>query len=134
MVSAEEHRKTIRELEEDLNEKLRAGILAERQKIVGFAASEASTNAFALLMHKLHLISEGAAVNHRWFASAGQANQRFPFAFPQREELLAKLVRQEQLRDRLCYGRAKSAKEAEEAVQTFFEIKVIVERAIGEEL
>ncbi len=134
MTAIEEHKRIVKELEEDIKEKLRAGILAERQRIIGFATSEAATNVFAIFLHKLRLISEGSAVNHRWFASIEQARRHFPFTFPSKSVILIKLVRQEQLRDRLCYGRSKSAKEAEEAVHTFFEIKNLIEKEIGEEI
>jgi len=134
MTTIEEHKKTVKELEEDIKEKVRTGILEQRQKIIGFATSEAATNLFALFLHKKKLVSEGTAINHRWFASLKRATEKFPFEFPKKHELVQKLVRQEQLRERLCYGRAKTKKDAEEAVKNFFEIKEIVQDEIGEEI
>ncbi len=134
MASIEEHKKTIKELEEDIEEKIRMGIVAERQKIIGFAASEASVNCFAILLHKKNLISAGFNVNHKWFASAERAKEKFYGDFQHKSKILELLVREEQLRDRLCYGRSKSAEEAEEAVKIFFELKKIIEKEVGEEL
>lgn len=55
MTSIEEHREAVKELVDDINEKIRVGLLVKRQKLVGFAASEASTNLFELksLIEKL---------------------------------------------------------------------------------
>lgn len=69
MTTIKEHKKIIRELENDLNEKIRRNLLAKRQKIVGFATSEGSTNLFALLLHEKKLIPPGTNINHRYFAS-----------------------------------------------------------------
>ena len=69
MTSLEEHKKIVRELFEDINEKIRAELLLDRQKIVGFAASEASCNLFAIFLHKNNLITPGFNVNHRFFSS-----------------------------------------------------------------
>ena len=134
MASIEEHKKTIKELEDDLEEKIKLDLIGERQKIVGFAASEAAVNCFALLLHKKNVISPGFNVNHKWFASAERAKEKFPSDFPHKNKLIEILVRVEQLRDRLCYGRSKSAEEAEEEVKLFFELKRIVEKELGEEL
>lgn len=134
MTSIEEHRKIVKELEDDILEKIRMNIVPERQKIIGFAASEASTNCFAILLHKRNLISVGFNVNHRWFASIERAKDKFPFDFPHKDRLLELLVKQEYFRDRLCYGRNKSVAEAEETIKVFFEIKRIVEKEIGEEI
>ena len=57
MASVEEHKKTIKELKEDIEEKIKMRLVSERQKIIGFAASEASVNCFAVLLHKKNLIS-----------------------------------------------------------------------------
>ncbi len=134
MTSMEEHKKAVKELEDDMEEKIRLNLLKDRQKIIGFAASEASVNCFALLLHKLNLISAGFNVNHKWFASLERAKERFHFGFPRKSKILELLVREEQFRDRLCYGKSKSSDEAEGAIKTFFELKNIIKEETGEEL
>ena len=134
MASVEEHKKTIKELKEDIEEKIKMRLVSERQKIIGFAASEASVNCFAVLLHKKNLISAGFNVNHKWFASAERAKEKFPQDFPQKNKIIELLVKEEQLRDRLCYGRSKSAEEAESAVEIFFRLKKIIENETGENL
>ena len=134
MTSVEEHKKTLKELEADILEKMRLRIVPERQRIIGFAASEAATNCFAILLHKKGLISAGFNVNHKWFASVERAKSAFSFDFPRKKELMELLVKEEALRDRLCYGRSKSPSEAEEAIKIFFEIKKIVIEETGEKI
>lgn len=69
MTTIEEHKKIVKEFLDDINEKIRANLLVERQKIIGFTASETATNLFALLLHKKNLVEAGFNVNHRYFAS-----------------------------------------------------------------
>lgn len=134
MTSIEEHKKAVKELEDDIEEKIRLHLITDRQKIIGFAASEASANCFAILLHIRNLISAGFNVNHKWFASIERAKEKFPFDFPHKNKILELLVREEQFRDRLCYGKSKSPNEAEEAVKTFFELKKIIEGETGEKI
>lgn len=127
MTTEEEHKSIQDELEEDINEKINRGILGKRQKLVGFAASEASANLFARLLHKLGLISPGFNVNHRFFASLEQAKTRFGFDFPKKEEILRLLVNQENYRDKLCYGKSKDESTVMAAVKNYFALKDLIE-------
>ncbi|MBI2564777.1 hypothetical protein HYV79_02200 [Candidatus Woesearchaeota archaeon] len=134
MPSIEEHTVAVRELVDDINEKIRAGLLVKRQKLVGFAASEASTNLFALLLHKKDLISTGFNVNHKFFASMKRARENFPKPFENKEKILELLVNQELFRDKLCYGKAKNNSLVNDAVKNFFELKQMIETLLCEEI
>src|SRR3989338_10451963 len=101
MTTITEHTTAANELLEDINEKIRAGLLVKRQKLVGFAASEASTNLFAIFLHKKELISSGFNVNHRFFGSLKRANEIFKEQFENKELILNLLVNQESFRDKL---------------------------------
>src|SRR3989344_8146607 len=127
MPSIEEHEKTIKELIEDIEEKIRLNLVAKRQKIIGFAVSEASTNLFALFLHKNNLIEPGFNINHSFFAFEKKAENIFSYDFKNKSETIGNLVRIEQLRNRLCYGREKEAKEADEAISLLFKLKKILE-------
>ena len=120
MPSIEEHQKIVKELIDDIEEKIRLGLVFQRQKIIGFAVSEAATNLFALFLHKHALISPGFHINHSFFASTKRAEDTFPFSFDHKEDILKKLIRIEELRNRLCYGRDKEAKEVEEGIELLF--------------
>lgn len=134
MTSIAEHKKNIKELLEDINEKLRGDLIVERQKLIGFSASEISCDLFALLLHKKNLISPGFNVNHRFFVSERTARDKFNFNFPLKERLIPFLVKQEHYRTLLCYGREKERKLVEEAIENVNKIKETVEKITSEEL
>lgn len=134
MTSEEEHKKSIKDLLEDINEKVRSNLIVERQKLIGFSASEISCDLLALLLHKKNLISPGFNVNHRFFVSEKTARERFNFDFPQKEKLIPLLVKQEEFRTFLCYGREKGREIVEKAIENMSKIKEIVEKITGEDL
>lgn len=134
MTSVEEHKKSIQELVKDIHEKIRGNLLVERQKLIGFSASEASCDLLALLLHKKNIISPGFNVNHRFFRSEKSAHERLDFDFPEKEKFLKLLVRQEYFREQLCYGRAKEKSTVEEAIRNMFFLKELVENILKEEI
>lgn len=73
------HKENARNLIEDIEEKLRLDVAIKRQKLVGFACSEASCELLSILLHKKNLISPGFNVNHRFFASEKIVKRRFDF-------------------------------------------------------
>lgn len=133
MTTIEEHKKIIREFLDDINEKIKANLLTERQKIVGFSASEAATNLFALLLHYKRFIEPSYSVNHRFFASKKIAGKIFNFDFANKEKLIELLIKQEEFRNKLCYGRDKNAEIVSGAIKNLFEIKKLVDAELGEE-
>jgi len=133
MTTIEEHKKILEELEEDINEKIRAKLLSRRQKIIGFTTSEASTNLFALFLHIKNLIPPGLNINHRFFVSSKRAEDKFKFNFPRKEEILSFMVKQEEFRTKLCYGKDKEAKLVEESIKNFFKLKSLIEKEIKKE-
>ena len=134
MTSIEEHINIIKELEEDINEKIRSKIMLRRQKIIGFSTSEGSNNCLALFLHKKNLIPPGFNVNHLWFTSERRAREKFPFDFPKKRKIFELLLKQENLRQKLCYGKSKDLEFVEDAIKTFFQIKAIIEAELGEEI
>jgi hypothetical protein len=68
MTTYENHKNIVKNLIEDIDEKIRSQNIIERQKIIGFAVSEASVNLIAILLRKNDLISSGFMINHRYFA------------------------------------------------------------------
>ncbi|MEK6933930.1 MAG: hypothetical protein AABW75_03580 [Nanoarchaeota archaeon] len=127
MPSIEEHEKTVKEFIEDIEEKIRLNLVAKRQKILGFAISEAATNLFAIFLHKNNLIEPGFNINHSFFVSQKRAESTFFYEFPKKKEILDILVRIEELRNRLCYEGEKEAKEVNEAISLMFKLKSILE-------
>jgi len=93
MTTIEEHKKIVNECIDDINEKIKAGLLVDRQKIVGFAASEAASNLFAIFLHHKSLVEPGFNVNHRYFSSEKIAKNKFNFEFPEKEEIISLLIK-----------------------------------------
>lgn len=134
MTTIDNHKAILRELLEDIDEKIRKDIILERQKILGFALSEASAHMLAVLLLKNKLVSSGFTINHRYFCSEQRARERLKMDFPGKDEIIPLLVKQEQARDRLCYGRDKNRKEVEEAIANISRLKTIIEDKLGEPL
>lgn len=132
MTTIDEHKKILKEFLDDINEKIRANLLIDRQKIVGFVASEAAVNLFALLLHQKNIVEQGFNVNHRYFASERIAEKRFDFDIPKKDKLLKLLVDQEDYRNKLCYGGDKKAETVNSAVKNLFEIKKIIDSVLEE--
>lgn len=133
MTTIEEHRKIVRELLDDINEKIRANLIVERQKIIGFSASEAAVNMFAILLHKKHIVEPSFNINHRFFASERIAENQFKFDIDQKTVLLKLLVNQENYRNKLCYGKEKKANIVSSAIKNLFELKQAIDSIMGEQ-
>ncbi len=134
MTSPEDHKKAFQQFLEDINEKVRMDLLVNRQKIIGFAASEAATNMLEYFIHKKELVTTGFRANHRYFSSLRKAEEYIHFDFPQKKELLELMIEQERFRDILCYGKEKTKERVEEALLNLQKIKGIIAKELGEEL
>jgi len=134
MTSVEEHEKNIDQFIKDMNEKIRAGLLVERQKIIGFVASEASTNLLEYFLHKKNLISFGFKVNHNYFVSEKRAKRYLDFYFPKKDELIPLMVNQDEFRNLLCYGKEKKVELIKETINNLNKIKELIKEELGEEL
>ena len=134
MTTVENHKDILSELLEDIEEKIRADLILQRQKILGFALSEASAHLLAILLLKKKLVSSGFSINHRFFSSDQRAKERFAFDFPNKGAIIKHMVIQETYRDRLCYGKHKNRNEVEGAIKNLFSLKKAVESVLGEEV
>ncbi len=134
MTSIEAHIGNVRDLVEDIQEKMRAGIAVKRQKLISFAYSEASCDLLAILLHKESLIDPGFNVNHMFFSSDKIAGQKFSFEFPCKDRLISLLVKQEEYRNILCYEKPKEESSVDSSIENFFKIKKIIELETGEEI
>ncbi len=134
MVSIEEHKLIAKVFLKDIEEKVKNDIVVERQKLIGFSASEAACNLFAIFLHKNNLITPGFNINHRFFASEKLAKSHFPFDFEHKTELLSLLTIQEDFRSKLCYGKMKEAGVVESTIQNLNKTKKLIESILEEEL
>lgn len=134
MTSVEEHKKAIQEFIDDINEKIRAGLLVERQKIIGFSVSEASTNLLEYFLHKQNLITTGFKLNHNYFASEKRAERYIEVDFPQKREIISIMVKIDESRTILCYGKEKKEEAVRNAIVLLEKIKELIEAKLGEKL
>lgn len=134
MTSLLEHKNNFNQFLDDINEKIRANLLLERQKLIAFAASEAATNLLEYYLHRKDLISSSLTLNHNHFSSEKRASRTLEFDFPHKKEILDLMVKQEKLRDLLCYGKEKQVDKVLEAINNVQNLKKIIARELGEEL
>ncbi len=127
MVSVKEHRRSLNEFLKDIEEKARNDLVIERQRIIGFCASEASCDLLALFLHTKGLITPGFNINHRFFSSEKTAREKFDYDFPMKGEVLSLMAKQEHYRTILCYGKSKEREVVEEAIKNLYELKKLVE-------
>jgi hypothetical protein len=132
MTTIDEHREILKEFIDDINEKIRSNLVVERQKIVGFAASEASTNLFAIYLHSKNLVEPGHNINHKFFASMKIAENKFEIDFLNKQNILELLVKQEDYRNKLCYGKKKDSKIVDSAIKNLFELKDLIDKELEE--
>lgn len=134
MTSIDEHKKNFGQFMADINEKIRARLLIERQKIIAFDASEAATNILEYYFHKKKVIPAGFQTNHNYFSSEERAKRYLDFDFPKKKEIVNLMVNQEKLRNLLCYGKEKELAKIEEAIDNLNKIKEIISKELGEEI
>ena len=134
MTLAEEHKKNFDQFMADINEKIRANLLVDRQKIIAFDASEASTNLLEYFLHKKNLIPAGFRINHNYFASDKRADRYIDFDFPRKKEILDLMVKQEEFRNLLCYGKEKEEDKIKKAIENVNELISLIKEGLGGEL
>lgn len=91
------------------------------QRIVGLHASRGITELLSAMLHEKGLLPVSANLNHRWFKTI-RVMDRLP-PFPERENLLKKIVELENLAEDLTYGAPKSVETIKKAVGLFMEIE-----------
>lgn len=134
MTTAEEHLKAIQQFLADIYEKIRSNLLVERQKIIGFTTSEAATNLLEYFFHKKNIIPSGFRVNHRYFTSERKAQSYLDFEFPHKKEIISLMIKQEEFREILCYGKEKESEKVYAAITNLNKIKTMITEELGEEL
>jgi len=133
MTSIKEHKKNFEQFMSDIHEKIRAELLVERQKIIAFNTSEASTNLVEYFLHKKNIVQDGFRLNHNYFVSEKRAKRYLDFDFPKKEELIKLMVNQEEFRNLLCYGKEKEQEKVREAIDNLNEIIEMIKNELGEE-
>lgn len=121
----EDHYKNVKESLEVLEECIEKGLVA-RQRTIGFNASAASADLLEILLHKFNLIDPGFVVKHEWFKSKNKIEEKFPFDFPHKKEILELIFTIEEKRNLLCYGKPQPAETIQEVMNAFNHLKAIL--------
>ena len=120
----EDHKKQLKESLEVIRESVEKG-LPERQRNIGFNTSAASADMLEILLHQNSLIDPGFIVKHEWFNSSNKINDKFPFDFPRKKEILAFMKEIEKTRNALCYGKPQEIEVLLKIIERFNRLKII---------
>jgi hypothetical protein len=113
------HKKNLEESIEVIEECVEKGMLAERQRTLGFHCSAAAVDLLEILLHRHNLISPGAQLKHDWFSSPKKVSEKFVFDFPHKNKILPIIMDIEKNRNLLCYGKPQPEEVVEAAVLEF---------------
>ncbi len=117
----EVHLKNLKESVEIIEESIEKGLI-ERQRNIAFNAS-AAADMLEMFLHKKSLIDPGFIVKHEWMKSKNKLKDKFPFDFPQKEEIFNLMFKIEEKRDVLCYGKPQKEEEIREIIENFNKLK-----------
>ena len=96
----------------------------QSQRTIAMHASRGAVELLSLFLHKAKKIEQGFQINHRWFKSP-QVGKRLP-EFEEKERIVPKLVKLENLCENLTYGSQKPAREIKEVVELFNEVEKLL--------
>jgi|SRR3989344_6173178 len=119
-----DHKERLRESLSLIEESIEKG-LVERQRTIGFNASAAVTDMLGIFLHKNSLIDPGIIVKHEWLKSEKSMENKFPFDFPRKEEIFALILKIEEKRNILCYGKPQKEELILEMLNNFNKVKGI---------
>jgi hypothetical protein len=113
-----EHRKVI------FNWALDVEGLKKSQRIVGLHASRGIVKVLSAYLHESGRITPGHQLNHRWFKNE-KIEEKLP-EFPEKEEVVKKMVKLEISSENLAYGSPKNESEIREVLGIFRGLEEII--------
>ncbi len=119
-----DHKERLKESLILIEESIEKG-LVERQRTIGFNASAAIADMLEMFLHKNSLIDPGFIIKHEWLKSKKLIENKFPFDFPRKEEIFALILKIEEKRNVLCYGKPQKEEIIREVINNFNKIKEI---------
>ena len=117
----------LRNLKESLNlieESIEKGLL-ERQRTIGFNTSAACADMLEIFLHNKNLIDSGFIIKHDWLKSANKTKEKFPFDFPNKKQIIDLILKIEEKRNLLCYGKPQKIEVIQEVLNNFNKLKEI---------
>ena len=100
----EDHLRNINESLEEIGNAVIKGI-ENKQRTIGFNCSVAGVEMLEVYLHKIEIINPGTIIKHEWFNSIRRANESLNFDFPNKDKIISLLIKIEEKRNILCYGK-----------------------------
>lgn len=128
----EEHEKAYKEHLNNINRAIEESI-EENQRNISYNVSQGSVELFLIYLHKLNLLQgSGDQLDHRIFKSKSLTEKKIPPKFFDKEKILELMGKIEIKRNALCYGKRKSAKELQEYIKNFQELRKIINKNLNQ--
>ncbi len=119
----ESHLEKLKESDDVIRQCIEEGLIAKRQRTIGFHASAAAIDLLEIFLHKKHLIDPGKQIKHDWFTSKNKIQEKLDFEFENKKQILEAIFLIESRRNVLCYGSPQSEEFIEEIVRAFLKLK-----------
>lgn len=118
----EDHLRNLKESLAVIEESIKIGLI-ERQRNIGFNASASATDMIEIFLHKNSLIDMGFIVKHEWFNSKNKLEEKFPFDFSKKREIFSLILKIEEKRNTLCYGKPQKIEILHEVIENLNKLK-----------
>lgn len=105
-------KESISEIEESITKGL-----VSKQRTLGFNSSAGAIDMLEIILHKQNL--------NEWFNSEKTINKKFNFDFPRKKEIMPLIMKIENIRNKLCYGKRQQESLLKEQVDNFNKLKKI---------
>src|SRR3989338_3064250 len=120
----EEHIKGIRESIRLIEYSIEKG-LVDNQRTIGFNTSAAAVDMLEMLLHKKSLIDPCFIIKHDWFLSKNKVQEKIVFDFLKKNEIIDLMIRIEEKRNMLCYGKRQPEDIIRESIEDFNRLREI---------
>lgn len=131
-MNIDSHKNGLRESLNLIEESIEKGI-QNRQRTIGFNTSAAAIDLLEILLHKNSLIDPGFTIKHEWLKSQKKIKEKLSFDFPQKNAILGLMLRIEEKRNLLCYGKQQKPQAIQEVIDNFNKLKsLFMEEGVNE--
>lgn len=121
-MNLDSHRRALHESLKAIERSIQDG-LDKNQRAIGFHCSAAAIDLLEIHLHQEGSLSVSAGIKHDWFASTRKAEQKIPFDFTKKREVVKLICSLEEKRNLLIYGKEQSRTFIEGYLTLFNSIK-----------
>ena len=123
----ESHFERLKESLDLIKESIEKGIIW-RQRTIGFNTSVASADMLEILLHNKSLIDPGFMIKHEWLKSKNKIEEKLPFDFSRKKEIIDLMFKIEEKRNLLCYGKPQKEIVVQDVINNFNKLKNIFKK------